>query len=234
VRSSFKRSSDGTWEVRIPFLAEDAEVVLVTQEELGFQWNKKLLSWQKGEFLPDIRPTLYAMQGKEGLRVLEAAFVKYKFGNVDRLAAEGGYSHLTLEDLGGDLFTSFEYSSFTDSGDSQTLEHLKGEELLALDYFLTKRFDPEVYLVTAYTLPKWKKLGFYLSKGSLDMFASNHAYSVSAINPESKTITLVNPWNTTKPFTISFRDFKENFAGINGVRINNKNLLDRYDSIMKN
>ena len=41
---------------------------------------------------------------------------------------------------------------------------------------------------------------------------SNHAYSVSEVNPEEKTITVSNPWNTAEWVKMSYDKFKENFA----------------------
>src|SRR3989344_3647419 len=105
VRSSMKRLPDGSWQVKVPLLSEEAKLITITPEDLLPQKNEQFLkAKRKGDIIPDLRRRLMPLKGKEGLQVLEAAYMKSEFGKVDRLAAEGGIAQHALLSLVGENF----------------------------------------------------------------------------------------------------------------------------------
>jgi hypothetical protein len=103
MRTSLKRLKNGSWEVKIPLMDPNGQTITITQKEIMAQWNPNLKNPKKiiqgyGQDL--IRPMLSPMNANEGYRVLEAAFIKHKFGKVDRAAAEGGWMGDVLDVFG--------------------------------------------------------------------------------------------------------------------------------------
>jgi hypothetical protein len=245
-RSSMKRQPDGSWEVRIPLLSEDGQVITITPEELLPQKNRQFLRRNKGDIIPDLRRKLMPVRGKEGLQVLEAAFIKQKFGSVDRLAAEGGWGDEVLLALGGESFEKYKlnaakYNKDKEKWECPGLSSLSEKDMAYLDHYL-ENFDPEIHIATVSTKHMdvstltgavADTLGFYKGKGTLKVFVPGHAYSISKVNPENKTVTLANPWNTSKPIELTFDQFKENFSGFEAVRINSAKLLKNMGRIEK-
>ena len=204
-RSSMERLHDGSWRVKIPLLSEDGEWITVTKEEILPQKNENFLNWRSDTGGLDMRRWLQPVQGKEGLQVLEAAYIKKRFSVVDRLAAESGYGGTALMLFGGDNFVRFEV-------DSQ-------------DSFL-ENFDPEIYMATV-SSEVTNNSPHLLYKGSMtgEPLVPRHAYSIAGVNAEERTITLANPWDTSRPIEMSFDQFKENFCQFGVARIDNANLL---------
>lgn len=77
------------------------------------------------------------------------------------------------------------------------------------------------------------QIGFYKGKGTRKFFVPGHAYSISEVEPENKMITLANPWNTSKPIKLSFRQFKETFSGIEAIRIDSARLLENIETVVE-
>ena len=213
-RSSMERLHDGSWRVKIPLLSEDGEWITITQEEILPQKNRKFLRWSKGK--PDTRRKLEPVEGKEGLRVLEAAHIKKRFSVVDRSAAEGGWANEALMLFGGDNFVRFELTSYF------SLKTLDSEKAGLLNSFLGN-FDPEIHMATASS--RVIDDSPYRAPGTGELLVFNHAYSIAGVNAEERIITLANPWNTSRPMEMSFDQFKENFSDIRAVRVDNANLL---------
>ncbi|MEI7498385.1 MAG: C2 family cysteine protease [Candidatus Falkowbacteria bacterium] len=243
VRTSMKKNKDGTWDVKIPLLDKNGQTVNITPEELLPQRNEKFLQ-KKGKYSVDLRPKLRPAAGKEGFLVLEAAYIKLKFGEVDRLAAEGGQGEEFLKQLGGDSFKTYNIisSRFNNEGEFETpgLKTLSGEDGYLLDYFL-ENFDPETHMATVNTkffneknvvASIIKKLGFYREDGSSNFFVPGHAYSLSCVDKINKTVTVNNPWNTTKKIEIPFDIFKNTFSDIRAIRIDNTKLLNSASEIL--
>lgn len=236
-RSSMQRMTDGSWQVKFPLMNEYGKTITIKPEDILSQRNKRFLrKSERGKILPDLRMRLRPLKGKEGLRVLEAAYIKSKFGSVNRLAAEGGYSEEFLQKLCGDMFNRFAIESFRRGQKEGEFEYpglksLKEEPMAYLDHFL-ENFDPDVFVATVYTKGGGLRLKpGYRAKGTIKFLAKRHAYSVSNIDRQEKTITLVNPWDTSKSLKFTFDQFKENFSGLGAVRINNSKLLKKMGVI---
>lgn len=67
------------------------------------------------------------------------------------------------------------------------------------------------YIITCST-PSQGKYGKYMDPQKL--FISKHAYAVSDINTDKHKITIVNPHNTKKKYTISWDDFSKMFSSM--------------------
>ena len=241
VRSSMKRLSDGSWEVQVPLLSEEGKTIKIEPKEIKSQFNKKFM---KSIDAKGLRPILGSLSGKEGMKVLEAAFIKDKFGSVDRLAAEGGYGGDVLIALGGENFLKYSVGTSRPNkkgtkSDRISLNSLGPKDMADLDAYL-EGYDPETHIATATTKtttdsllsPIMKKtLGMYPAKNSLKFFAFNHAYSISDVDKKNKMITMANPWYTGIPIKLSFDEFKEEFGQISAVRINNAKLLQNMERV---
>ena len=96
-----KKLLDGSWEIRVPLMSEDVEVVTISPDEILPQENPFFMRRNvNNSVILDMRWKLLPVKGKEGLQVLEAAYIKQKFGLVDRLSAEGGQGDEVLMSLG--------------------------------------------------------------------------------------------------------------------------------------
>ncbi len=230
-RASMLRQSDGSWEIRIPLLGDQSDVIKITQEEINSQTNDRFFKKSTTGGSLDLRHKLYSLSGNEGFRALEAAYIKHKFGSVDRLAAEGGYGEEVLLRLGGDNFVHYSIHSATydhnekiiDSG----LQSVTEENLAYLDHYL-ETFDSETHIATVNTNYGAGKLAnVYRVEGTSTFLIPGHAYSLSAVDIQRKLVTVVNPWDTSKSIILSFDQFKENFSSLSAVRINNAKLLAR-------
>jgi len=226
-RTSMARLPDGSWQVRIPFMSESGNVVTITPEELLPQKNKRYLRRAKGSLImPDFRQYLNPVSGKEGMRVLEAAWEKARFGSMNRSEADkGGQAYDVLMLLGGKNFINdsidARYRPYPnkDTLYEKPLAKVAYHKAEKLDDFL-KNFDPEIYIAIGSSLGKISqnlKNGEYIVK--------NHCYTFSSVDAEKKLISLVNPWDTSLVTQISFAEFKENFRTLNLIRINNAALL---------
>jgi hypothetical protein len=236
-RSSMKRLPDGSWQVRVPLLSENSQMITITQEEISPQWNKQFLRRGKGgKLMPDLRPRLKPVKGKEGLQVLEAAYIKAKFDTVDRLAAEGGLGDEALLKLGGENFKKYSIDSSIWNPEKEKWEYhpdlksLDEISMACLDHYL-ENFDPEVHIATVST--KHEVKGLYRIKDTKKEFlVSGHAYSVSSVDREKKIISLANPWDTSKkPINFTFDQFKENFSAFRVIRIDSAKLLQNMKKV---
>lgn len=238
-RSSMKKLPDGSWQVRVPLMSEDGQMITITPEELLPQKNRQFLRRsEKGRIMPDLRRRLMPVKGKEGLQVLEAAFIKQKFGSVDRLAAEGGWGDEVLLQLGGDNFKQYRLNSATFNQAEKKWEYpgldsLDEKNMAYLDHYL-ENFDPEVHMATVSTRHGvGKATGFYRAKGTVKFLIPGHAYSISSVDTEKKMVNLANPWDTSKPIELSFDQFKENFSAFNAIRIDSAKLLRSMKGVEK-
>lgn len=238
VRSSCRRLPDGTWKVRIPLLDERGAMISISPEEISSQRNTGFLKWDDVEGL-DRRKVLHPLQGSEGMRVLEAAYIKAKFGSVNRLAAEGGYGNEVLTHLLGKkqvIDTSFKMVP-SDSISQQFQGKAGGDTIPSIDRFL-REFDFETSLVTvnscAFTPGRWDKIrqsfGFpriyYRGRGIEKRFVRNHAYSLLKVDQKKREVILTNPWDTAEPIELSFDQLRENFRSVSAVRLNHAKLLE--------
>ena len=242
VRSSCQRLPDGTWKVRIPLLDERGVTISISPEEISSQRNTGFLR-RSDIWGLDRRKVLHPLQGSEGMRVLEAAYIKAKFGSVNRLAAEGGYGNEVLTHFLGKkqvIDTSFKMVP-SDSGGQQFQGKAGGDTIPSIDRFL-REFDLETSLVTvnsrAFTFGRWDKIrrlfGFpriyYRGRGTEKRFVRNHAYSLLKVDQKKRNVILANPWNTVEPIELSFDQLRENFRSVSAVRLNHAKLLENAAS----
>ncbi|MDO8676733.1 MAG: C2 family cysteine protease [Candidatus Azambacteria bacterium] len=238
-RSSMKKLPDGSWQVRVPLMSENGQIITITPEELLPQKNRQFLKRsEKGGIMPDLRRKLMPVKGREGLQVLEAAFIKQKFGSVDRLAAEGGRGDEVLLSLGGDNFKKYSIDSATWNPEKKKWEYpglgsLDEKNMAYLDHYL-ENFDPEVHMATVSTKHGVGSVtGFYRAKGTAKFLVPGHAYSISSVDAEKKMVSLANPWDTLKPVDMTFDQFKENFSGFKAIRIDSARLLKSMKGVEK-
>jgi hypothetical protein len=251
IRSSLKRLPNGSWEVKVPLLnATYAETITISPEEISSQKNPGFLKRHGGikdDLLPDFRRNLDPMKASEGFQVLEAAFIKAKFGKVNRLSAEGGWGDDVLLKLGGEenfgryRLNSAAYDESKKKWEFPGLESLKGEEALFLDHILDV-YDPDVFIVTVSTkhldtsklsnkILNALDLSIYQESFAGKVFVAGHAYSLTGVDKINKTVTLANPWNTKKPIKLTIKEFKKVFSAINAVRIDNAELLKSMNAV---
>lgn len=237
IRSSMKRLSNGSWQVRIPLMSESGKMITITPKEISPQWNKQFLRRGKNnKLMPDLRPRLKPVKGKEGLQVLEAAFIKAKFGTVDRLTAEGGSGDEVLLQLGGENFQQYQLNSSIYNYEKKKWEYpglisLDETNMAYLDHYL-ENFDQEIHIATASTKHEVNKIiGFYRVKGTTKFLVAAHAYSISNVDSEKKVVSLTNPWDSSKPIEMTFDQFKENFSGFESIRIDSARLLQNMKKV---
>jgi len=249
VRTSMRRLPDGSWEVRLPLLDKDARVITIAPNEIQSQKNPGFLKKHGGMegIMPDFRRTLDPVKASEGIRVLEAAYIKGKFGQVNRLSAEFGSGYDVLLQLGGkENFLEYSLKSSVYIEKEGKWEHpglntLSESNELFLNHFL-ETFDPDVYIATVNTkhldMSKLSNkireafgLSTYKGSGTNKMFVARHAYSLTAVDKQTKIVTIANPWDTTKPITLTFQQFKETFNTVSAVRIHHAKLLENMNVI---
>lgn len=153
IRSSMKKLTDGSWKILIPLMSEDGKLITITPEELLPQSNPQFSMPKNGKI--DLRKVLLPPVGPEGLRVLEAAFLKSKFGKVDRLKGEENSGDEIISILGGNNFTVYDISSTRKNPESGAEEHpgldtLPPQEMSQLDDLL-ENFDPDIDIAVAKT-----------------------------------------------------------------------------------
>lgn len=249
VRSGVKKLEDGTWEVRMPLLSKDKKPVVLTPADFMVHENEKFLTrHNQKKILPDFRQTLKPIKGGEGYLALEAAFIKNKFGKVDRLLAESGHERDAFQALGGDFLEVVEI--FKEEPDPPikgywpTLRELSEDQMKILDTFL-HYFDGDLHVATLSTkaligMPTIRRnLGrltgssWYKGKGMFKLFPTNHSYAVRSIDKENETITIVNPWNTVKPIVLTFDQMKDTFSDFCLARFDSSALISATDKASK-
>jgi len=229
-RSSMKRNSDGSWQVKIPLLNKEGRIINITQEELLSSWNKNFLKQHPtGRMVPDLRVKLLPVKAKEGIKVLEAAFIKQKFGSVNRLSADGGSSHQAILELCGNNFYPYLVESFKYDQEnklrSSGLDFIKGKSEAYLDFFL-ENFNSGIYIATAATRLNKKTR-------SVKFLFPLHSYSISSVDIKTGMINLVNPINTSQIIRLTIKQFKENFSHLYAVIINETEVLKNINSLEK-
>lgn len=236
-RSSIKKLPDGSWQVRIPLMSENGRIITITPQELLPQKNAQfLIQSEKYGIIPDLRRTLMPVKGKEGLQVLEAAFIKQRFGSVDRSAAESGSAEEVLLSLGGDNFKKYKIDSARWNSEKRKMEYpglnsLDEKDMAFLDHYL-ENFDPEVHIATASTKHGGRRSNWFLrAKGSEKFLVPGHAYSISHVDTKKKMVILANPWDTSKPIELTFDQFKKNLSALKAIRIDNAKLLRNMKNV---
>lgn len=234
VRSSMCRRPDGGWEVRIPLLDKDGEKIPISPEEMQSQ-NNVAFGQRMSEDRIDNRSRLHPVQASEGIRALEAAYIKSKFGSVDRLAAEGGWPTNVLQRFLGreNCFDAsidvVRHTQEEKEKNSVTLASLPSEKMAQLDSLL-ETFDSGAYIVTAGTPPVKATLWQSLMRGRLSLHRKHrwiprHIYSIVAVDKERRTVSVADPYDTAVERKLSYDQFKSIFRCVDAVRINHAKLL---------
>lgn len=118
------------------------------------------------------------------------------------------------------------------------------EDSEELDFAL-ENFDKDMHVATTSTRPL-KSLPFFRrnigrlvggapfkGKDVLKYFFTNHAYAVSEVNNKDKIITIVNPWNTKKPITLTFDQYKATFSDLQIAQFDANKLIEATDEARK-
>ncbi|MBI3632071.1 MAG: hypothetical protein HY225_01325 [Candidatus Vogelbacteria bacterium] len=246
VRSSVKRLQDGSWGVRIPLLSQRGKFIRITPNEIEPQKNPRFLEPGFLNKSSDKREVLYPVKGREGLQVLESAFMKSKFGVVDRLTVERGSASDALKVFGGDNFhwldiVSTKIDTKIGTVEELTLASLDNDKAKVLDSVL-ENFDPEVLIATAATMngPKpslWGRVFGYPKSFQISAFNRRffygHAYSVSRVDSVSRMVTVMDPGDTSKPIELTFSQFKDVFSQVQAVRIDSARLLGNMEKVIE-
>lgn len=224
----------GHYQVRVPFGQLKGEVVDVYENELRSQWNRKFLSTDK-EGKRDRRVTLSPLKGPKGFQILEAVYIKLaNQGVLDRSAVEGGFSAEALKKMFGDNVHRRMYGSYTSATKPFSDPVNISLRQQVHDYFL--KFNSQRDICSVASRPNPRKGGHSGSYkvGKFRIYMS-HSYSVESVTygagatPSTKTITsitVVNPWDTSKKMVMTEEEFMEAFAMIDAVRIDMGKMFD--------
>ena len=226
ARKSMKRNPDGSWEVRLPFMNEQGETVIVTQEEIQPQKNNNFGKKHPLRNEIDTREAIDPIKGPEGYQVLEAAYLKKEFGVVDRAKSDkGGAPEEVLTIFGGDMFSV-----------SRIIKLPSIKEGSFINFF--ENFNPDVYIATCSGFQKKedddrKKIEEVIVAREKENTSQikdieiymEHAYAIIGIDTEAKMIGIVNPHDTKEVIVLTLEQFTELFDGISTIRVNNEKLL---------
>lgn len=157
-------------------------------------------------------------------------------------AVTGGHAIEPLQLLLGDLAKNessgiYGYKSIKEQGDHSIA---KIEELL-----IRFALSPNDLILTANTISSKKtpfhsmitdeKSGnketyYYMDENMF--FGQHHAYTITAVDMDQRTVTVVNPHDTRKyRHTISFETFCDYFSQISGVSIDKEKVKERFPEI---
>ncbi len=178
------------------------------------------------------RTSLYAVEGRIGWKMLEAAYIKMVTKNnaaVDRRATEGGFGHEALMRMFGDSVMNNELGTFNElslsSGNRQEVQKLhkwldgyspsKDIATVNSKYRKTKKNEH----------PNDKSYKVKANNGDVEIFY-NHAYSIRSVDKFNKRVAVSNPHDTHRPiFFESYGDFADAFSHISGVEIDMNNIF---------
>lgn len=152
------------------------------------------------------------IEGALGLKMIEQSFAKGKW------QSEGRSSFNSLEEIMDSLKGGNNYKPFSkNDGFSVSLPNYKEQccywepvEIPSFEETLSKYSDGKQYLLSAGTKSLDSNIEARLD-AEYNLY-SDHAYSISEVNPKEKTITVSNPWNTAEWVKMSWDKFKENFT----------------------
>jgi len=229
-RSSMKKNHDGSWQVKIPLLSKDSEIININPEEISSYWNDNFLK-RRGQYNTslDLRMKLSPVKGPEGFRVLEAAFIKKKFGRVNRFIAEGGFSREVFLTFCGENFKEDKNLSYQHNIKSgriveSNLSSLQDKSKFYLDNFL-KNFNSKIYVATAST-----SHNEVIDNKSLSPY---HSYAIVSTDSINETIDLIDPINTSRLIRLTFEQFKADFFTLEIFKINCPVFLKNMNELEK-
>lgn len=208
------------FDVRIPLGDPKGKIVRVHMEDI-----------QEDSGQQTVAHLYLGLRGPLGFRVLEAAYTLVQHGRddrgqINRKASAGGFGGQALEVLVGkdgvrtkDTYVPGQKVSFSENGDAAMCSKV----IDALN-----NFSHEKHFATVGTPVRDNDRRTFPVKdvnGKTVNFNYTHAYSVESVNAAAKTVTVVNPHDTSKPITLSYAEFLTTFASIDFVSINYHGLI---------
>ncbi|OGI00229.1 MAG: hypothetical protein A2Y25_00140 [Candidatus Melainabacteria bacterium GWF2_37_15] len=193
IKNSISKDKDGNYVVTF----DGKEKVTVSEEEFLSDKNKHLSAGDPDAKLFEIA----TRKLKDNSNILNK--IKSLFGND---SINGGFAYKMIHALTG---TSPSKSYAADDSFSSELgkEH---EKIFADLEKQQKQGNLVIYASSYYNEPGSGKVSFgsgQTNKNILD----THAYTVNSIDSKNNTITLLDPNDTSKPITLSYQEFLDNF-----------------------
>ena len=159
------------------------------------------------------------VDGCDGIKILEQAYAlqRNKYGKSGVLSAndiffmtremqrsDSGGSELALKDISGRNNVTEKYFYFN----NLDYQKQKGESFDDLVKVLEEN-DPNTLLF----------IGVEIDKFNLGLM-QGHAYNISSYNPETKTVGIINPWNTSKEIQIPLYELANIGSCVSAVKFN--------------
>ena len=225
MRSSIKENPDGTWYVNLPLMNTNAETIKIYPYELEPEINLdfgKEFSWNKG--FVDNRENLEPVQAKEGFQILEAAYIKKKFGEVHRLKVEAGWGTEAFRDIHNENISTERVSI----EDKSEFNKRKVE-------YIFNNFNKNTDMIVLNAHPNKGVLnenkGYKTYEVGGNILYGRHAYSLDSVDKENKIIRVVNPWDTSKKLDIKFEEIEEAFSVIELGNLNMDTFLSNLQKM---
>lgn len=241
VRSGVREVKRGVWEVSIPLDGgASAQTIRVVAADL------KPVTYKGKEYHP--------LKGGKGYQILEAAYTKklladahnQKPANANnqldpnklrpkdmgpaRAHSEGGQMSVPIADLGGRNFDPILIIGNTSTQPLSRYQTVQMRTRAFLD-----GFNNQNQLATAGSISGGghdkSYLAFSHPGGEQIKIYHNHGYEIKSVNKFDQTVTLLNPWNTSKKsggqlITLKYDEFMRVFADIQGANVNHGAIQD--------
>jgi hypothetical protein len=207
------------YDVRIPLGGgPNSRVVRVEDRDIGYAQHT-------------VAHAYFGLDGPIGFQVLEAAYTlsvhgRDGSGQINRKASSGGLGHLAIQQLlgsssgeAGHIVSDPSCSHSISRGEVRTKQE-------ALNFL--NSFSVEKHFATANTPRRGSdQIVFFVKdiQGNDVGIHCTHAYSIESVNTAAKTVTVVNPHDTSKPITLQYNVFLETFSDISYVTVDIRNLL---------
>lgn len=210
VRSAIEKIGDGSWDVRIPLIGKSAKTIRVHPDEVRGDWD------ESGK---------YPLSGPLGYRILEAAYLKWKHGSVDRKGEKGGHPVAAMKTLiGRSAYTKVVAAEHYVNPDYVRKEDISLQKLPTADLKqlkqLLKDFNPQhssIVLGSTFSDKPGGDSVMYsaeLENGDSTRLAHGHAYSLVSFDPDTEIVTIVNPWDTGDEMKFTFDQIVKNFSQV--------------------
>jgi hypothetical protein len=232
MRYSIKKISGG-WMVKVPLASANGKWIKIKKSDLKKIKNPQYHKKDKYGDL-DRRVYLDPVAASKGIQLLEATFIKDKYGN-DKIAAEGGFGNKAMEALFGDSVAKVRFAASDDivnkKGRSQTVDGYSVSDSFANTdgastklYEIFKQHTINLDFAVMNSLPrrdsKYEDYKIFTGK----YFYHNHAYSLVSVDKFKKTIDVEDPHDSDKTITLTYVEAAEAFSQYSGVKIDPKNM----------
>lgn len=169
----------------------------------------------------DLRTRTVPLDSTTGFKILEAAIVKQTAPTLSRKKAEGitkVNDEILPKCLEKEVFKKYNVDSW----------YFNREANVLIDYFF-ENYDPEAFIATA-TAESTGKRNIKTPQGIINLKSYVPYYAIASIDSGNRNIVIEDPEDTSKPFELTFDQFKEKFRGLNAVRINHKQFLSQTEN----